>query len=74
MTISTPTDNHKYRKNVTTDKKYILWKMGLRFWNPKLNHMFDKKCLIKNPLELRGQWGHSGTNISGWIKLYASMS
>ena len=33
MQIYTQTDNHKKRKNVVTDKKCILWKMGLKFQN-----------------------------------------
>ena len=37
MQISTQTDNHKLRKNVAIDKKYILRKRGLKFLNPKFN-------------------------------------
>ena len=31
------TDNHNSTENVTTDKKYILRNMGLKFQKPKLN-------------------------------------
>ena len=33
MKISTVTDNQNYRKNVTTNEKFILRKMGLKFQN-----------------------------------------
>ena len=35
--MSTQTENHKQRKNVTIDKKYILWKTDSKFPNPKFN-------------------------------------
>ena len=36
----TQTDNHIYRKNVATDKKYILRKISLNFQNSKSNISF----------------------------------
>ena len=36
------TDHHNFRKNVATDKKYILRKMSLKFQNFK----FDFSCKI----------------------------
>ena len=69
-------DNHNFRKNVATVKKYILRKMSLKFQDFK----YDISCKIAfyiffvinlNPLELRGQLG---TSISGLIELYASIS
>ena len=29
--LSTQTDNHKYRKNVANEKKFILWEMDFKF-------------------------------------------
>ena len=40
--ISTQTENHRQRKNVATDKKYILSKIDLEFPNPK----FKLLCII----------------------------
>ena len=40
MRISTETENRKQRKNAATDKKCILWKMDLKFPNPKLTLLF----------------------------------
>ena len=37
MQILTQTENRKWRKSVATDKKCILWKMYLKFPNPKSN-------------------------------------
>ena len=54
------TDNHNFRKNVTTDKKYTLRKMGLKFKIPsstffaKYNFIYFL-LLTVNPLKLRGQ-------------------
>ena len=31
------TDNHNFRINVATEKKYILRKVGLKFQNPKIS-------------------------------------
>lgn len=51
---------------------HFLWKMELKFPNAKFNHL----CIIayifdvnKDPLELRGQRDHSGTNKIIWIGL-----
>ena len=61
-------DNHHFRLNITTDKKYIL--------RPEKNGFVVQNPLLQNrnmkPLELRDQWGHSGTSKSGWIRLCAS--
>ena len=65
------THNHHFIFNTTTDKRYILRKMGLKFKN--LPHFFQNKILyvslLKNriPLELREQEGHSETNKNDWI-------
>ena len=40
MKMSIETDNNKKRKNVATDEKYILWKMELKFGNPKFNLLY----------------------------------
>ena len=37
MKISTQVDNHKYKEKVLQLKKILFKKMGLKFWNPKLN-------------------------------------
>ena len=57
-------------KNVAADKKHILRKMDLKSQNPKFNisceiafYMFLLKNV--NPLEFRGQLGHSKTSQSG---------
>ena len=60
MRISTQTENQKQRKNVTTDKKYIIWK---KFQNTKFNLLCITGFLFwftSEPLGLRGQWGQSG--------------
>lgn len=49
MPISAQTENHKQKENVATDKKWVLWKMDVKFPNPKFNP-------YKKPLELRDQW------------------
>ena len=77
MQISTQTDNHKYRKNIATERNFILLEKDFKFWNLKFNLLCKSgHFLIKsaNALEFRGQWGHFGTNKSGWISLYASVS
>ena len=54
------TDDHNFRKNVTTDKKYILIKMGLKF-KILSSAFFAKQHFIYfllenvNSLELRNQ-------------------
>ena len=70
------TDNHNFRINVATDKKYILRKISMKFQNSKFGIWYKIAFYIVfvinwNSLKLRGQWG---TIISGWIKLYASVS
>ena len=77
MQLSTQIDNYKHRKNIANEKKFILWEMDFKFWNSKFNLLCKwGHFLIKNsnPLELRGQWGHFGTNKSGWVSLHASVS
>lgn len=37
MPISAQTENHKQKENVATDKKWVLWKMNVKFPNPKFN-------------------------------------
>ena len=62
------------RKNAATDKKCILSKVDLKFTNPKFNLLPIKAYILiknKNSLELRGQWGHDGTNKISRIRLYA---
>ena len=73
------THNHYFRLNTTTDEKYILRKIGLRF--KTLFFAFFSKWyfiyfLLKNmnPLELKDQGGHSETSKNGWIRLCASIS
>ena len=74
--FKTQIDNHNFRKNVATDRKYILRKMSLKFRNFKS----DFSCKIPfyiffvinwNSLEWTGQWG---IGISSWINLYALIS
>ena len=40
MKISTVTDNQNYRKNVTTNEKFILRKMGLKFQNLSIKILY----------------------------------
>ena len=67
------THNHHFRLNTTTDEKYILRKMGLKFKTLSSTFFF---FLLKNMnlLELRDQGGHSETSKNGWIRLSASIS
>ena len=63
----------KYQKNVATDKKSILWIMGLKFRNTKINILWKLALYnVMASLEPRAQWGHSEKNNSGWIRLYVS--
>ena len=60
---STQGDNHDLRKNVKTDKKYILRIMGLNFKNPKNSTFYAKQHYIfsfenANPFEFRSQSDH----------------
>ena len=41
LQISTQTEHHKQRKYVATDKNCILWKMDLKFPNPKFNSILN---------------------------------
>ena len=59
MQISTQTGNHKLRKNVASNKWYILRKMDLEFQNPLFNILYKM---------------YSGTSKIGWTSLYASIS
>ena len=54
------TDNWYFRKNVETDKKYILRKMSFKFQNCKSDISYKTEFYIffiinSNGLELRGQ-------------------
>ena len=66
MQILTQTDNHNSEEYVFTDEKYFLRKMSLKFGNSKFKILCNIALyfLLKNVnhLELRGQWGHSGTS------------
>ena len=73
------------KKNVSTDKKYILWKMDLKFPNLKFNlsciityiliYILNVNFAIKYEpfVELSGQWDYFGTNENSSKKLYASV-
>ena len=74
------TRNHYFRLNTTTDEKYILKKIGLKFkiLSSPLPHSksYLPYFLLKNmdPLELRDPGSHSETSKNDWIKLCASVS
>ena len=56
MQLLTQADNHKNRKNVATDKNFVLWEMDFKFQSHKFNLLCKAGYfLIKNanPLELR---------------------
>ena len=58
--FKTQTENHIFRKNVATDKKYIVRKISLKFQNSKSDISFKiALCMFFvinwNYLELKGQ-------------------
>ena len=38
------TDNHNLRENISTNEKYIVRKMGLKFQNPEFNILRKIAC------------------------------
>ena len=76
MKILTQTDKHMQRKNAATEKKCNIWKLGCKFWNPKLKLLFWTEYFgieYANPFDLSGQRGYS-EKTNGWMILYAWIS
>ena len=70
MQVLTQTMTISREKSIATEKKFILEKQVLKFWNPQLNLLYKTTyILIKNVnySELRGQWDHSRASNTGWI-------
>ena len=59
MQVSTQADKHKCSKKVRTKKSALFKKMGLKFWNPKFNILYQISFILffqtANPLEFKGQ-------------------
>ena len=72
------THNRYFRLNTTTNEKYIMRKMSLKFRTLYFT-FFSKQYLIYfllqniNPLELRDNGGDSETDKNGWMRLCASI-